>query len=129
MACAGQAQLLRLLSAGNLCVALPVAGFHPRHSLCPGGVLPSNASRTSAAHAAPSARCEPGLVYHADIARFLIAMHADVNRGNPPPLFFAVRDGRPEIARMLLEAGARVDAPSKLGTSLVAAVKNDDYGL
>jgi uncharacterized protein len=91
---------------------------------------------------------------HTDVARLLIERHADVNartlvvdapppttgnlqgvgraqnrekpvpQGGMTPLLYAARDGRLEIARMLLAAGANVNQPEANGSSplLLAAV-------
>ncbi len=64
----------------------------------------------------------------ADVARYLIQMNADVNSMNPSLLCHAVLGGQLDMARALLDAGASVESLSPDGTSLLIAVKQDNYG-
>ncbi len=50
-------------------------------------------------------------IYSDDIAQVKIFLDkgADVNRGQTPPLVIAARNGNPDIIKMLLEKGAKVD--------------------
>jgi uncharacterized protein len=91
---------------------------------------------------------------HADIAKLLVAAGADVNarsilydfnfrkvaaggtqavysRGGLTPLLFAARQGATESAKVLLDAGAEINAPEEdYGfTPLLEAIFNDHYDL
>lgn len=64
------------------------------------------------------------------MTRMLIEKGADVNAvavtGDYPPLYWAVTESRPALAKLLLEAGAIVDYRSDTGdTLLVMAMDND----